>query len=153
MYRNNKGIRSLNKNSSGYSCFSYKNCTMLVHRMIAMAFIPNPENKKFVNHINGIKSDNRVENLEWVTKKENEWHSINVLGNKRNVEGLRDNWINPKQRVKVLLYTNQNEFVKEFESLKECAKYLGVVIGAVSNNLKGVSKFVKNHKVIYANTY
>ena len=45
--------------------------TYLLHRLIAIHFIPNPDNKQFVDHINGVKTDNRPQNLRWVTKSEN----------------------------------------------------------------------------------
>lgn len=70
-----------------------------VHRVIALTFIPNPENKPCVNHINGIKDDNRVENLEWCTYAENERHSWDVLHKKRPVGVLSNSCKLTEQKV------------------------------------------------------
>lgn len=60
-------------NKEGYKHYN-------IHRVVASAFIPNPHNKPQVNHINGLRQDNRVVNLEWVTGQENVRHSMEVFG-------------------------------------------------------------------------
>lgn len=68
----NKG----NRKSSNYS----------IHRLIAISFIPNPQHLPEVNHKNGIKSDNRLENLEWCSKRENSLHAFR-LGLRKSIRG------------------------------------------------------------------
>lgn len=76
-FRSNKKLRS--KIDKGYERVALsknnKRKFFPVHRLVAIAFIPNPENKPCINHKNGVKTDNMVENLEWCTYSENTLHA------------------------------------------------------------------------------
>ena len=61
---------------TGYIQVSFKGKTYRSHRLVASTFIENPDGKPFVNHIDGDKENNHVDNLEWVTEKENTEHAI-----------------------------------------------------------------------------
>ena len=83
------------KDKDGYLLCALKHKWYKVHRLVAQHFLNNPLNKKNVNHINGIKSDNRVENLEWCTHKENMQHAV-----LNNLNGFAKGEKSPKTKLK-----------------------------------------------------
>jgi hypothetical protein len=102
----------------------------LVHRLVAEAFIPNPNKKRFVDHINTIRTDNNVNNLRWVTCKENN-NNIKTLKNlSKAKKGKRSN---AAKRVKQ--YTKDGKYIKTFSSADEAQKILNIShhIGEVCN--------------------
>jgi hypothetical protein len=79
--RTDKAMKQFVDNRGYYRCTlsdSVKPRTLLVHRLVAKTFIENPDNLYTVNHINGIKTDNRVENLEWMSLEDNVRHAYEV---------------------------------------------------------------------------
>lgn len=76
-------------NDKGYGRVCIGKKFYFVHRLVAELYVPNPEGKPQVNHINGDKTDNRAENLEWVTNKENRSHAVK---NRLHTQGESCSW-------------------------------------------------------------
>jgi len=114
-------------------CKNNKVKYFLVHRLVAEAFIPNPENKPQVNHIDEDKTNNRDTNLEWMTIKENLGYGTRI---KRMAE-------NHKKEISLI---SPNGQVLEFNSQTEAAKALGVHQSNIWRIINGKQKTTRGYK-------
>ena len=114
--------------NSGYlKVCLYKNDKMknkLVHRLVAETFIPNPNNLPFVNHKDGNKQNNKVDNLEWCTQSENMKHAYKNGLTKAYAKGKYGK--DSLKAIKInMLDKNTGEIIKQFGSIIDGAKYIG----------------------------
>ena len=139
-------FRSLANDLTGYKFVDlYKNGKgnmMKVHRLVSMAFIENPENKSQVNHINGIKYDNNIDNLEWSTISENRQHAFRTGLQKPNINNEKP----------VLMYSKDtNEFICSFVSIAKASKHINCTTSDICNVLKNRQKSVRGYYFQYKN--
>ena len=132
--KNKKTNRILTNSLStdGYYCvgisINKKNYRKRVHRLVAEAFIENKYNYPYVNHKNGIKTDNRMDNLEWCTPQQNTRHAWDT--------GLAVS----VKKIKIKQYDLNGDFIEEYNSLSQAAKSLNLLESKISLCCNGLRK-------------
>lgn len=126
-----------------FNPITQKRVRILIHRLVALSFIPNPNNKPCVDHINTIRTDNRACNLRWVTVKENSHNSITY---KKTIEQRRqygkiNRGSNNKISKPISQFTKDNVFVCSYGSILEASEKTGIKYGKIRHNVHGEQKY------------
>lgn len=149
------------KNGYQYINIKYKGKTKhyFIHRLIANAFIPNPENKPYIDHINTIKDDNRIENLRWVTSQEN---NNNPLTRKHLSEAMKiygsmlgkKGKLCPNSKIVLELNKEDNDKIdKLWYSTMDIERETNIPNQIISNICKGKRKQLPDHRFKYMDDY
>lgn len=135
--RNKEKVLKAYKTDNGYfHIFLSKNGKQkqfLIHRLVADTFLKNPNNLKEVNHIDGNKGNNKIDNLEWCTRKQNVHHFFN--SNQRNCT-------KPKS---VVQYDLQGNKINVFKSIREASKKVNIDAHYIIYCCKGIKKTALNY--------
>lgn len=134
--RNNKELHPV-RYSNGYLVVNLSGQRIGVHRLVAMAFIPNPEGLPQINHKNEIKTDNRVENLEWCTAK----YNCNY--------GTRLDKLKMARSIPVKQLTKEGVFIRVFSGIHEAERQTGISAKHINRVMRGKRKSAGGFKWTY----
>lgn len=129
-------FRGSDKKHRGYFAVRLSNETIIkdkdVHRLVAEAFIPNPNNLPVINHKDGDTTNNNVDNLEWCTSSYNTWHAHNILKRKNSGKHIKQ-------------YTKNGSFIKEWESARKAGFTLNIDSSSIIECCRRKRKSVGNY--------
>lgn len=130
--------------------FTCKRTCYKIHRLLALSFILNPENKSCINHIDGNKTNNSLNNIEWSTHKENMIHAVKT-GLKKPIQHTSSSKIkisdkNKKNNCKpVIKYDLKNNYISEYYSASEAARILNIDSSCITRCCNNKIKYYKNN--------
>ena len=140
------------KHSAGYNIITLtKNSQQkicLVHRLVAEAFLEKIDGKTYINHKDGNKSNNNVDNLEWCTQKENMQHAVkhNLINYSTREKGAK----NPRALKIKMIDKDTNQIIKTFDSIVDARDFFGKKSsGGIVTCLKGRTKTIYGYKWEY----
>lgn len=147
-------LLKIHKYRDGYTYTRLRNSNnkpknVKIHRLVAMTFIPNPENKPYIDHINRKRDDNRIENLRWCTPHENNTFPETLKAQRIAHKGVpQPLWVvaaktkrfRELQGIKINRYSLNGTLIKSYSAMNEAAKEFGVRCQAIANACRGLRK-------------
>ena len=160
----NKGkIKSKNKilkgskHDNGYLYVTLNKKQYTIHRLVAKLFLINEQNKKYINHIDGDKTNNCVDNLEWCTASENMIHAFkNNLVNTKSDKKLKSCYINVKKateksKKKVKVFDKNGNYITTFNSITEASIKMNANASRITQCCRHRQKLCGGYRWEYAN--